>query len=139
MIIHNLKSINHNYLYGWAQFFNRLSTFQSRKWNNYFFNLLPKDEIHAVLQQTNYTNIFGMVEMLYTLSFLNKEYGNNEYHSCLHIIERSLQWNFSNTLDQLDIHFLMYYCGEQLFSIGRPNNLQKRAAKAFVDCIQVEI
>ncbi|MEK4261904.1 nSTAND3 domain-containing NTPase [Paenibacillus sp. FSL L8-0499] len=135
----NLKSIDRDHLYDWAKFLDRLSYSQTKKWKNNFLVLLPKDEIHDVLQQTNHTNIFGMLEMLYTLSFLNKEYGHEEYYNCLHIIKESLQWNFSDTLDQLGLHFLMYFCGEQLFSIGRPDNLQKKAAKSFVECIKVDM
>lgn len=139
MVIYELENIEAKYLYDWAEFLDRLSAFQSSKWNKELYQLLPKQEIHVAIQQTDHTNIYGLVKMLCTLVSLNKEYGYHEYHSCLIIIERALNWNFSDTLSQLGLEFLRYFCGEQLFSIGRPNKHQKDAAKDFIKCIKEDM
>lgn len=134
-----LKSIDSDSLYNCANFINRLSVCQTKKWNSRLYALLPKKEINIALQNTKYTDIYGMMEMLYALLLCDKDYGYSGYYLCLPIIKHALIHNFSGTLGQLDLHFLMYFCGEGLFDMGRPNELQKQAGKAFIECITAEM
>jgi hypothetical protein len=138
-IIHQLENVESKYLFDWAEFLDRLSMYQSSKWNKQLYHILPRQGIHSALQQTDHTNIYGLVKMLCILVSLNKEYGYREYHSSLFIIERALNWNFSDTLSDLGLEFLMYFCGEKLFTVGRPNKHQRDAAKNFIKCIKEDM
>lgn len=138
-IFQNLKNINTKYLYDWANFIDRFSVGQKRTWKNKFYLELPKEEIELSLSKTTYTNISGMMEMIYTLLEFDKLYGHKKFMDCLPIISQALAHNFSETLSDLGLDFLMFICGENLFDIGHPDKLQKQSAKAFIDCITPEM
>lgn len=87
------------------------------------------------MQKSSIKNIGGLSEMLCTLRYIDEKYCFKEYHKCIWIIEKSMQENFIRTLENLDLHFLMYILGEDLFSLGRPNQAQRLAGEAFVGCI----
>lgn len=131
----SLKSINTKQLYYWANFIDRISFCQTRGWKNKFYSELPKQEIELALSKTTYINIEGMMEMIYTLLRFNKVYGHKKFIDCMPIISQALSHNFSETLNDLGLHFLMFICGENLFDIGHPDKMQKQSAKAFINCI----
>ncbi|MBZ9686812.1 hypothetical protein G9F72_010795 [Clostridium estertheticum] len=138
-ICENLKSINSKHLYDWANFINRFSACQNRGWKNKFYSELPKQEIELSLSKTTYINIGGMIEMIYTLLQFNKVYGHKKFMDCLPIISQALTHNFSETLNDLGLDFLMFICGEKLFEIGHPDKMQKQSATAFINCITPEM
>ncbi|AEY65737.1 hypothetical protein [Clostridium sp. BNL1100] len=134
-ILRKLKDINTKYLYDWAQFINRFSVLQNRGWKNKFYSELPKQEIESSLSKTDYNHIGGMLKMIYTLLQFDKVYGHKKFMDNLAIINQALTYNFSETLSNLGLDFLIYICGENLFDIGHPDKLQKQSAKAFINCI----
>lgn len=138
-ICENLRSINTKHLYEWAKFINRFSTCQNRGWKNKVYSELPTHEIELSLSKTTYLNIGGMIEMIYTLLQFNKVYGHKKFMDCLPIISQALAHNFSETLNDLGLDFLIFICGEKLFDIAHPDKLQKQSAKAFINCITSEM
>ncbi|OAA83567.1 hypothetical protein [Clostridium ljungdahlii] len=138
-IFQNLRNINTKYLYDWASFIDRLSACQKRNWKNKFYLELPKREIELSLSKTIYTDISGMMKMIYTLLQFDKAYGHKKFIDCLPIISQALHHNFSDVLADLGLDFLMFICGENLFGIGHPDKLQKQSTKAFINCIKPEM
>jgi hypothetical protein len=139
LIIENIRNISSKHLYGVAQFINRLSVCQNKRWINKLYFKLPKQEIDISLSETDYTDISGMMEMICTLLQVNKVYGHKKFMDCLPIINQALAYNFSETLSILGLDFLMFICGEDLFDIGHPDKLQKQSSKAFVNYITSEM
>ena len=134
-IIENLKLIESDSLYSWATFLNRLLFDHKMEWCRRFQDALPKKEISETMQKCSTKNIYGLSEMLCTLRYIDETYCFEEYHKCIWIIEKSMQEDFIRTLEDLGLHFSMYILGEDLFTLGRPNQAQKLARKAFVGCI----
>lgn len=138
-IIRGLKNLNTKNLFEWSEFINRLLMYQTKKWRNQFYDLIPKNDIHTALVQSNPKEIYGMIEMLCTLIQCNVEYAHEEYYHCLPIIKKAFEQNFIDGLSQLDSHFNFCFLGARLFEKSKPNNLQKKAGKAFVECISVDM
>ncbi|WP_252233889.1 hypothetical protein [Clostridium sp. ZS1] len=138
-VIYGINKIRSENLYCWAQFLNRLNACQSKQWTNKLFEILPKEKIHLALINAKVSEIYEMVKMLSSLLIINEEYAYEEYYNCLPIIEKGLNNDFCDTLSQLGIDFLMYFLGEGLFDIGKPNNAQIEVGKAFVSCITAEM
>ena len=138
-IIENIKNIEDNHLYDWAQFLNRLLCFPKTKWTRTFCNQIPKKEISASMQKCKPQDIYGLSEMLCTLRFIDDDYCFDEYHKCIWIIEKAMKQDFMKALRNLDLHFSMYLLGEELFDVSHPNKKQKEAGQAFVDCISSEM
>ena len=134
-IITNLKSIEADYLYAWANFLDRLLYMHKSKWVKTFCNQIPKREISEALQKSTYKNIYGLSEMLCTLKFIDEEYCFEEYHKCIWIIEEAMNRDFIMTLNDLSSHFLMYLLGEGFLDVGHPNQKQEEAGRTFVSCI----
>lgn len=134
-VVNGMKKIRSENLYCWAQLLNRLSMCQSKKWHKKLFDILPKEQIHSALINAKISEIYEIREMLCILLMINDAYGYEEYYNCLPIIEKGLKHDFCDTLSQLNIDFLMHFLGERLFDIGKPNNSQIEAGKAFVSCI----
>lgn len=135
MIIENMKNIEGDYLYAWANFLGRLLYFHQTIWAKTFCKQIPKQEISNVLQKCTTKNVGGLTDMLCTLRFIDEAFCFEEYHKCIWIIEKSMKEGFMSTLENLDLDFLMYLLGENLFDLGRPNQKQKEAGQAFVECI----
>lgn len=138
-IIENIKNIESEYLYGWANFLNRLIFFRNTTWVNAFCNQLPKEEISRVMQKCTTDNIGGLSEMLCSLKIIDEKFCFEEYHKCIWIIEKSMKERFIHTLENLDLRFSMDLLGENLFDLGKPNHRQKDAGKAFVECITTDM
>lgn len=135
IITENMKSIDSDHLYDWAHFLNRLLYARKTAWSKTFCKHIPKQEISNALQKCTSKNIGGLAEMLCTLRFIDEVFCFEEYHKCIWIIEKSMKEGFIRTLENLDLHFLMYLLGENLFDLGRPNQRQQEAGRAFVGCI----
>lgn len=138
-IIESMKKIENEYLYDWAKFLNRLLYFRKTAWSKAFCNQLPKQEISKAMQKYTTKNIGGLSEMLCSLRIIDEAFCFEEYHKCIWIIEKSMKEGFIRTLENLDLYFLMYLLGENLFDLGRPNQRQKDAGKAFVECITTDM
>ena len=138
-IIENMKNIENEYLYDWANFLNRLLYFRKTAWANTFCNQLPKQEISKEMQKCTTKNIDGLSEMLCSLKNIDEEFCFEEYHKCIWIIKKSMKEGFIRTLENLDLHFLMCLLGENLFDLGQPNHRQKDAGKAFIECITIDM
>ena len=134
-IIESLKCIKSDSLYSWAIFLNRLLYNHKTEWSKIFGKIIPKKEISETMQKCPTKNIGGLSEMLCTLRYIDEPYCFEEYHKCLWIIEKSMQENFICTLEELSLDFSMYILGEDLFSLGRPTQVESLARKAFVGCI----
>lgn len=139
VITENMRSIRSDYLYDWAYFLNRLLYSCKTSWAKKFCNQLPKQEISDAMQSCSIDNIGGLSEMLCTLKIIDEEFCFEEYHKCIWIIKKSMGEGFIHTLENLDLHFLMYLLGENLFDLGRPSQRQKDAGKAFIGCITYEM
>lgn len=138
-IIENMRKIKNKYLYDWASFLNRLLFSRKAEWSKIFCYQLPKQEISNEMQRCTTKNIGGLSEFLCSLKIIDEVFCFEEYHKCIWIIEKSMKEEFVRTLENLDIHFLMYLLGENLFDLGRPNQKQKDAGKAFVECITADM
>ena len=136
-IIKNLKKINPDYIFHWAKFLDRLLYNRKSDGAKAFQSNFPKKEISNALQQCN--DIGSISGMLCTLIGIDENYAFQEYNNSIWKIEKSMKNNFMDTLRNLDLHFFMYFLGESLFDIGKPNKKQKEAGKALVECITVDM
>lgn len=138
-IIENVQKIENEYLYDWAKFFNRLLFYRNTAWSRKFCNQLPKQEISKAMQKCTSKNIGGLSEMLCSLKIIDEAFCFEEYDKCIWIIEKSMKEDFVRTLEELNLNFLMYLLGENLFDLGRPDQRQKDAGKVFVGCISTDM
>ena len=77
-----------------------------------------------------------MREMLCKLKHIDEDFVYDVYHNdFLPILKKSFEADFCNTLRELNIHFLLYILGEDLFTLGRPNKKELQARISFVKII----
>jgi hypothetical protein len=139
IITENMRKIDNDCLYAWANFLNRLLYFCKTAWAKTFCRQLPKHEISNALQRCSVDNIGELSKMLCTLRIIDEKFCFEEYYKCIWIINKSMEEGFIRTLENLDLNFLMCLLGEHLFDLGRPSQKQREAGKAFVGCITSEM